>query len=411
MERQRASKPKPESKPPSLEKEGVSSEQPEQLERVEQEASKEKEPKPIRIVVVDDDPKVLEMAQRAFELVRQERGKQEETEGRKKRRVELHTTTNPAEVLRMIESDNPPDIIFTDLIFEGKNEEIHERYLEYVNEVERLAKVVSSSIKGDRMERIRIGEVSDYDLFGELSYYYATIAIPMVRSMRSGKADLEHVYKALFGGRELEATKNNPEERKKFVEEEMKKQEDFARRQEEYLREAEQRCQQEGKDPNTDEEVIQQKKAVEEARRSIDDLRRAFEIIEKMERGEEIDVKEEYPYGALIFQEAMRRRIDARIVTDLGRHAVRDLYKFTGKPIWEIGILILPLVEQGFIKGEGLCAIIEGAPRLLCGEYYVDKKPVDHPYYTVTEERSVNSWKWRIEQSIGEVEGEREIEE
>jgi hypothetical protein len=178
------------------------------------------------------------------------------------------------------------------------------------------------------------------------------------------------------------------------------------------LREKEERCQREGKDLDTDEEVIRYRKLVEEARREIDDFKRGIEIIEKMERGEEIDVKEEYPYGALIFQEAMKRGIDAKIVTDLHRHTVRDIDKFTGKPLWEIGILILPLVEQGFIEQDrDVGPIIHGAPRLLCGDYQLDKKPIDHPYYTVTEEESINSWKWRIEQSIGEVEGEGEIEE
>jgi hypothetical protein len=218
MEKERV--PKSEAKQPGLEKEGVSFEQPTHgLERGEREKSKEKEPKPVRIVVVDDDPKVLEMAQRAFELIREEREKQEETEGRKKRRIELHTTTNPAEVLRMIESDNPPDIIFTDLIFEGKNEEIHERYLEYVNEVEKLANDVSKMVEGRTLTSIEIGKYSSYDILYDLEYYYSTIALPMVREMRSGKADLEHVYRALLGGLELEQSKNNPEERKRVVEE------------------------------------------------------------------------------------------------------------------------------------------------------------------------------------------------
>jgi CheY-like chemotaxis protein len=372
---------------------------------------KEKEPRPVRVVVDDDDPIVLEMARRAFGLVKQEGEKQEETERKERRRIELNTTTNPAEVLRMIESDNPPDIIFTDLIFEGKNEEIHERYLEYVNEVERLANIVSNIIQGDRIETVRIGKVfNSSDLFGELQKYYATIALPMVRSMRSGKTDLEHVYKALDVGEELEATRNNPEKRKKLVEEKIKEAEDFVRKQEEYLREEEQRCQQEGRDPNTDETVIGWRNYVEDARRSIDGLRRAFEIIERMEKGEEIDVKEEYPYGALIFQEAMKRKIDAKIVTDLGRHAIRSISKFTGKPVWEIGIITLPLVEQGFTE-KGFGPIIQGTPRLLSADRYFNKKPSYDDIYPVTEERSINSWKGVMKESIGKVEEEREIEE
>jgi CheY-like chemotaxis protein len=372
------------------------------------EPSKEEEPRPFGILVVDDDPEVLEMVRRAFELVTEEREKQKETLGR----IELQTTTNPAEALRMIESDNPPDIIFTDLIFEGRNEEIHERYLEYVNEVERLANVVSNMIQGNEIKTIYIGEASGHDLFGEIEGYYATIALPMVRSMRSGKADLEHVYRALFRGKKLEATRNNPEERRKLVEKEIKDAEDSLRRQEEYLRAEEQRCQQEGRDPNTDETVREYRRYAEYLRREIDGLRRGFEIIEKMERGEEIDVKEEFPYGALIFQEAMKRRIDAKIVTDLDRHAVRSISKFTGKPVWEIGILILPLVEQGFIKkGSWFCPIIQGAPRLLCGNYRVHKRPTDYPFNPVTEERSIDSWKRIIDQSIRDVEGERKREE
>jgi hypothetical protein len=329
------------------------------------------------------------MARRAFGLVKQEEEKQEEIKVRERRRIELNTTTNPAEVLKMIESDNPPDIVVTDLIFEGKNEEIHEKYLKYVAEVERLIKEGYISKLG-------------YRVFADLGSYYKEIARPMVRSMKSGKADLEHVYKALIGD-EFKQSKNNPEERKKVVEEIKKGYEENLRRFEGWLRETEERCQKEGKDPDTDEEVIRERKRVEEARRAIDDFKRGIEIIEKMERGEEIDVKEEYPYGALIFQEAMKRGIDARIATDLARHTVRDIDKFTGKPLWEIGILILPSVAQDFIREEtGTIPIIHGAPRLVCGDYQLDKKPIDRPDYPVTEDRSINSWRRFIEYLIKE---------
>jgi len=351
---------------------------------------KEKEPRPVRVVIADDDPRVLEMAKRAFGLVKQEGENQEETERKERRRIELNTTTNPAEVLKMIESDNPPDIIFTDLIFEGKNDEIHEKYLKYVAEVERL-------IKEGYINKL------GYRVFAGLGSYYKEIALPMVRSMKSGKADLEHVYKALNNGYKLKQSRNNPEERKKVVEEiieEFMKQRHFGRL-ERLLREEEERCRKEGKDPNKDRQVRAYKTEMERKRRILDDFRRAFEIIEKMERGEEIDVKEEYPYGALIFQEAKRRRIDAKIVTDLFGGAVRDIDKFSGKPLWELGILILPLVVQGFIeRKEKVGAIIYSARNLEMSSY---KKPNDDPDHFVTEDESINRWRYCIEDSIKEV--------